>query len=93
MTSPALHTLRSAGAKSKNREGIPMVLALVDETGGTIPAVADGVVLADGAAVAAQVHAVRDELAPSMRDGDNGGVISAIVVASHDLVDGGSDHG
>ncbi|ALE04810.1 hypothetical protein AL755_03785 (plasmid) [Arthrobacter sp. ERGS1:01] len=69
-----------------------MVVALVDERG-TIPAVTDPAVRNTGATIAHQIQHVRDDLAPSMADGDNGGVINALVIAAHDLTDLGAHSG
>ena len=85
---PVLSTLREAMGRAKHREGVPMVVALVDERGPMPPAV-DDAVRADGVSLAQRVCEIRHEVAPTIRDADNGAVISALVIAAHDLTDVG----
>lgn len=93
-----LARLREAMTRAKNREGIPMLVGLVDERpGSTFPAATDEAVRADGRAFATAIAEARQAMAPSVRDGDNGAVISCLVVSAHDLtplVDpAGAEHG
>lgn len=88
----ALATLREAMARAQHREGVPMVVALVDERA-PIPATVDAAARADGAALAARVREIHRELAPTMRDDDNGGVISALVIAAYERCRGSRVHG
>ncbi|MGQ7296238.1 hypothetical protein [Quadrisphaera sp. KR29] len=81
---PALELLRRSQDRDLPTEGIPMALALLDETGtgGTAgerppapaPSPAD-------AALVAHLDALRAELAPTQRDGDLG-VIASLVTAA-----------
>ena len=66
-----------------------MVVALVDERQprSSVPSASDPAVRTDGAALAARLRDTRQLLAPSMREDDNGAVISALVVTAHDLTD------
>ena len=73
-------------ARSRNREGIPMIVALSDERR-PLPVVEDADVLRDGAALADRFTSIRRALAPSMPDADNGGVISALVTVAHTMAD------
>lgn len=66
-----------------------MIVALIDERGRS-SRVTDEAVLRDGQALADQVIRIREELAPSMRDGDNGGVISALLTVAHDMTEAGA---
>lgn len=77
-------TLRAAMTRATEREGIPMIVALVDERR-TMTRVVDAAVVETGQALAATVLEVRAELATTMPEGDNGGVISALVIAAHNL--------
>ena len=80
-----MSTLREAMARARHREGVPMLVALVDERG-AMPETVDPGLRAEGAAIAARVDAIRATAAPTMRDGDNGGVVSALAVAAHTLL-------
>ncbi|UQX88226.1 hypothetical protein M6D93_18350 [Jatrophihabitans telluris] len=63
-----------------------MIVGLVDErTGVAFPAAQHAAVRADGQAFAARVAQAKQAMGPTMRDGDNGGVISCLVVAAHEL--------
>lgn len=88
---PSLATLRAAMTRAENLQGIPMVLALVDERG-SIPVAVDPAVLEDGAQIAGVLACVHRDLCPSMPDGDYGSVVSALVVAAHDLIELGEPH-
>ncbi len=76
-----LGTLREAMARIRNREGVAMVVALVDERH-PLPASSDPAARADGSALAARVQEIRRSVAPTMREDDNGGVISALMIAA-----------
>lgn len=84
--------LREAMSRSTNREGIPMVVALVDERG-MIPPVTDQAVLALGAELAAHAAQARRELGESMREGDNGGAITSLLIAADSLTRREGDRG
>ena len=84
-----LGSLRAAMSRASNSEGIPMLLALVDERG-TMPMVTDSETLSQGEVLAGRVQDARDTLAPHMPDRDNGGVIRALVIAVHELTDLGA---
>lgn len=77
----SLTTLRRSEDRQDHREGIPMVLALVSE-GGDLPPVADAEVLAAGARIAAELDALRADLAPTLRDDDMGCVLTLVRAAS-----------
>ena len=81
-----LGTLRAAMSRSLNSEGIPMLLALVDERG-TMPVVTDAETLAQGELLAGRVQDARETLAPDMPDRDHGGVVRALIIAVHELTD------
>jgi hypothetical protein len=83
MLSPALRTLRASQDRVLEREGIPMVLALVNE-GGPMPAVGSEAVRAEGERLAAAMDRFREELVPSMREEDNGCLISVLVATSYE---------
>lgn len=87
-----LDTLRLAMTRASEREGIPMIVALVDERGPMAPVASDGVA-ATGRALAALVSTVHEDIAPTMADGDNGGVINALVIAAHNLTEMTTTHG
>lgn len=72
--------------RASEREGIPMIVALVDERG-TMTTVADPAVRETGRRVASLMTKTRCELAPTMSDSDNGGVISALVIAAHNFTE------
>lgn len=63
-----------------------MIVALVDERG-TMTTVADPAVRETGSRIASLVTKTRSELAPTMSDSDNGGVISALVIAAHNFTE------
>lgn len=65
-----------------DRQGIAMVLALVDETGAGVP-VADPGVLADGASQAALLASYRAALRPDVADDDAAAVQDVIAVFAH----------
>ncbi|TNM60677.1 hypothetical protein FHN55_18045 [Streptomyces sp. NP160] len=79
-SSPALQLLRRAQDRDLAGEGIPVALALLDETGAD-PAAASAVASPADAALVAQLDALRAELAPDQRDGDLG-VIASLVTAA-----------
>ena len=61
-----------------------MIVALVDERG-VMPQVTHTASRITGRRLAARVDSAWRECGPSMREGDNGGVINALIVAAHDL--------
>ena len=73
----ALGTLRACQDRVLEREGIPMVLALVNEVGPP-PTVDSAEVRAEGARLAGAVDAYRAALVPSGRDDDLGCLISVL---------------
>jgi hypothetical protein len=83
MLSPALETLRASQDRMLEREGIPMVLALVSEVG-SMPTVAGDAVRAEGERLARSMDRFRDQLIPSMREEDNGCLISLLVATSYE---------
>lgn len=83
-----LGTLREAMARVQHREGIPMVVVLVDERR-PLPTTTPAGVRTEGLALAARVQEIRRAVAPTMREDDNGGVISALVIAAQELTDAG----
>ncbi|HZZ95814.1 MAG TPA: hypothetical protein VFE19_02275 [Jatrophihabitantaceae bacterium] len=82
MLGSELSTLRACQDRVLEREGIPMVLALVSETG-AVPAAQAATVQADGQRLAAAIEHYRDELIPDMRDDDNGCLISIMQAVSY----------
>jgi hypothetical protein len=82
MLGPELSTLRACQDRVLEREGIPMVLALVSEVG-TVPAARSDEVRADGERIAAGMDAYREGLLPGMRDDDNGCLISVIQAVAY----------
>lgn len=83
-----LSTLREAMARVQHREGIPMVVALVDERC-PLPLMTPAAVRTEGPALAARVQEIRQAVAPTMREDDNGGVICALVIAAQELTAAG----
>ncbi|MFT4083746.1 MAG: hypothetical protein QM638_14285 [Nocardioides sp.] len=83
--SAELALLRECQDRVLEREGIPMVLALVDERGTApaAPAVTDADVLTDGAALADAMTGYRDALVPSSRDDDMGCLITVLQTTSY----------
>ena len=77
-----LALLRECQDRVLEREGIPMVLALVSEVA-TMPPAADASARADGAAIAASMDRFRAALVPGSRDDDMGCVITVLQVASY----------
>ena len=80
--SPELALLRECHDRAMEREGIPMVLALVSEVE-PIPPVSDAGTLADGGRLAQSMDRVRSALAPSGRDDDMGHVITVLQATSY----------
>jgi hypothetical protein len=78
-----LSLLRQSQDRVLEREGIPMVLALVSEAD-PVPAVSDAAVLEAGGALAARMDGYRDALVPNARDGDLGCLISVLQVVSYE---------
>ena len=65
-----------------DRQGIAMVLAVVDETGAGVPVV-DERMLADGAAQAALLEEYRAALRPDAPDDDGTAVQDVVAVFAH----------
>jgi len=87
-----LETLRRAQDRAFNKEGIPMILALVDERSGATrpPAPTSG----EGAGLADRMGVAKTALLPTARDDDMGGVISVLQAVSFtDFGDHGDDDG
>jgi len=76
----ALALLRECQDRVLEREGIPMVLALVSEVG-EMPAAPD--TLTEGGSLADRMDRWRLELAPSGRDADMGQVINVLQAVSY----------
>ena len=76
--------LRECEQRQLEREGVPMVLALVDERGKTVPSQND-LTLAEGRAYAELLDRYRRALVPStaFRSGDEGALITALVVLAY----------
>lgn len=81
-----LAAVRAAQDRAMEREGIPMVLAMVDETGPG-PAVAHP---GDGPRLAAALDEHRAALAPTRRDDDLGVVHTLLTVVAHRDFDAGN---
>lgn len=77
-----LAVLRHAQDRVLEREGIPMVLALVSEVGDS-PAAHDDEVRADGARLAEQIERFRSAVLSTARDGDMGAVASVLQAVSY----------
>ncbi|SHF55023.1 hypothetical protein SAMN05443575_0269 [Jatrophihabitans endophyticus] len=81
-----LDVLRECQDREFSSDGIPMLLALVDERGavpGAGPVPAPGTA-ATGAALARTFDAYRRALTPSAREGDMGCVISVLQAVAYD---------
>jgi hypothetical protein len=81
MLGSELSTLRACQDRVLEREGIPMVLALVSEVG-PVPDAAAASVRAEGQQLASSMDRYRSGLVPSMRDDDNGCLISVLQAVS-----------
>ena len=81
--SDAVAAVRRAQDRELDREGIPMVLALVDCAGPPEPAAER----ADGPGLAATMDAYHSALAPDQRDGDLGIVHTILTVVAHEDFD------
>jgi hypothetical protein len=79
---PAMQLLRECQDRALEREGIPMVLALVSEVG-PMPEVSDDRARQEGRLLAGQMDELRSVIAPTGRDGDMGRVIAVLQVASY----------
>lgn len=77
-----LALLRECQDRVLEREGIPMVLALVSEIG-PMPEVSDRPVRADGARLAESMDHFRAALVPTSRDGDMGCLITVMQATSY----------
>jgi hypothetical protein len=82
MRGSELSTLRACQDRVLEREGIPMVLALVSEVGAE-PSVSSPAVRAEGERLAAWLDRYRDALIPDMREDDNGCLISVLQAVSY----------
>jgi hypothetical protein len=71
VTLDSLTTVRRSEDRQDEREGIPMVLALVSEVGAP-PHALDPDAMRAGARIAGELDALRSELAPTQRDDDMG---------------------
>lgn len=83
MLGPELAVLRACQDRVLDREGIPMVLALVSEVG-DVPEARSVDVRAEGKRLAASLDIFRGGLTPSMREDDNGCLISVLQAVSYD---------
>lgn len=87
MTAPrpdaGLALLRECQDRVLEREGIPMVLALVSEVG-AMPDVGSSSVRDDGERLATSMDHYRETLLPGMRDDDMYCVISVLQAVSYD---------
>ncbi|MEP6852084.1 MAG: hypothetical protein ABJA87_05430 [bacterium] len=88
-----LDDLRASQDRDLRRVGIPMILALCDETAGQ-PGRGDGPVssadpppnaatVADGQQLVTRLDVLRTDLAPGQRDDDLGVLVSLLTVAAH----------
>ena len=77
-----LATLRECQDRLLEREGIPMVLALVNEVGPS-PDVGQEPVRADGQRLAQSTDRFRDALLPRSRDDDMGCLITVLQAAAY----------
>ena len=87
--SPA-EALRGSQDRSTNREGIPMVLALVSESDVPVPEVTDPELLADGRRVAALAEDVWQGVAAQQRDDDMEVVVTVLHATAYADFDAGS---
>jgi len=78
VSSPHLAALRGSQDRSLDREGIPMVLALVSETAQPLPAVTDAEALADGARIADRATQTWQGVAAQQRDDDMEVVVTVL---------------
>jgi hypothetical protein len=79
---PELELLRECQNRALEREGIPMVLSLVDEVHEQPPPVQDWA-RADGQQIAAKLDNFRTALLPHSRNDDMGCVITVLQVGSY----------
>lgn len=89
-TSQHLAALRGSQDRSLDREGIPMVLALVSETAEPLPEVTDADVLADGARLAELATATWQGVAAQQRDDDMEVVVTVLHAAAFAEFDAGT---
>jgi hypothetical protein len=87
--SPA-QALRGSQDRSTNREGIPMVLALVSESDVPVPEVTDAALLADGRRVAGLAEHVWQGVAAHQRDDDMEVVVTVLHATAYADFDAGS---
>lgn len=73
--------MRACHTRSLEREGIPMILGLVDERR-SIPGNTDAAQLAAGSALEEALTAYHRELVPFARDDDEGALITAMQVVA-----------
>jgi hypothetical protein len=74
--------MRACHDRRLEREGIPMVLGIIDERG-PVPPAADAAQLAEGAAFADVFDRYTAALVPFARDDDEGAVITAMQVLAY----------
>lgn len=92
----AYRLLRNCHDRRLEREGIPMVLALVDERSGSMGIAEDATSRTEGAAYADLLARYTDALTPPVvfDEGDEGGLITAMqVVAYEHFAPGGAPAG
>lgn len=78
-----LETLRESQDRALHMEGIPMLIGLADERGGSFLAAADADDPAH-AAVLSRIDHYRTALAPSQRENDMGVIASVLTVAAYE---------
>ena len=88
---PHLAALRRSQDRSLNREGIPMVLALVSETSQPLPEVTDAGTLADGARIADLARQTWAGVAAHQRDDDMEVVVTVLHAMAFAEFDAGTE--
>jgi hypothetical protein len=86
-----LAVLRGSQDRSLNREGIPMVLALVSETEAPLPEVTDPGVLTDGARIADRARETWTGVAAHQRDDDMEVVVTVLHAMAFAEFDAGTE--
>lgn len=87
---PHLTALRGSQDRSLDREGIPMVLALVSETDEPLPEVTDTEALADGARIADRARQTWQGVASQQRDDDMEVVVTVLHATAFAEFDAGT---